>query len=109
MDESGLATSSGRGDTHIFALYDNGIAAIPILRPLTERQKKLVFSKYSSPIDKLVGEKLNKLGIVPSNLCSDTEFLRRGSIDLTGTLPSPDEVLAFMADTAANKRTLKID
>ena len=109
VDESGLATSSGRGDTHIVALYDNGIAAIPILRPLTERQKKLVLSKYSSPIDKLVGEKLNKLGIVPSNLCSDTEFLRRVSIDLTGTLPSPDEVLAFMADTAANKRTLKID
>ena len=109
VDESGLATSSGRGDTHIVALYDNGIAAIPVLRPLTERQTTLDVTKYSNPIDTLVGGKLKKLGIVPSNLCSDTEFLRRVSIDLTGTLPSPGEVLAFMADSSANKRSLKID
>ena len=109
VDESGLATSSGKGDTHIVALYDNGIAAIPVLRPLSGDHPRIDVTKYSNPIDKLVGEKLNKLGIAPSAICSDTEFLRRVSIDLTGTLPSPDEVLAFIADQAADKRIRKID
>jgi len=109
VDESGLATSSGKGDTHIVALYDNGIAAIPVLRPLSGNHPKIDVSNYSNPIDKLVGAKLNKLGITPSATCSDTEFLRRVSIDLTGTLPSPDEVLAFIANQAADKRIRKID
>ena len=109
VDENGAATSSGKGDTHIVALYDNGIAAIPILRPISEDLPKIDVTKYSNPIDKLVGEKLKKLGITPSATCSDTEFLRRVSIDLTGTLPSPDEVLAFIADQAADKRIRKID
>ena len=109
IDESGLATSIGKGDTHIVALYDNGIAAIPVLRPLSGDHPKIDVTKYSNPIDRLVGEKLNKLGITPSAICSDTEFLRRVSIDLTGTLPSPDEVLAFIADQAADKRPRKIE
>ena len=90
-------------------MYDNGIAAIPVLRPLSGNLPKIDVGKYSNPIDKLVGEKLNKLGITPSAPCSDTEFLRRVSIDLTGTLPSPDEVLAFIADQAADKRFRKTD
>ena len=109
VDETGAATSSGKGDTHIVALYDNGIVAIPILRPISEDLPRIDVTKYSNPIDKLVGEKLKKLGITPSATCSDTEFLRRVSIDLTGTLPSPDEVLAFIADQAADKRFRKID
>ena len=32
VNESGLAKSTGKGDTHIVALYDNGIAAIPVLQ-----------------------------------------------------------------------------
>ena len=40
-------------------------------------------------IDELVVAKLRKLGIVPSELCSDAEFLRRVSLDMTGTLPTP--------------------
>ena len=35
VDESGLATSSGKGDTHIVALNDNGISAINVLRPIS--------------------------------------------------------------------------
>ena len=42
-------------------------------------------------IDELVVAKLRKLGIVPSGLCTDAEFLRRVYLD--GRKPSP-EVLA---------------
>jgi hypothetical protein len=53
--------------------------------------------------------KLNKLGVVPSEVCTDTEFLRRVSIDLTGTLPAPQEITAFMESSDSNKRAKKIE
>lgn len=39
----------------------------------------------------------------------DRTFLRRVSLDITGTLPSPQEVEAFLADNSSNKRAAFID
>src|SRR5205807_5955854 len=50
-----------------------------------------------------------KLGEVPSDLCSDAEFIRRASLDITGTLPTASEVEKFLADSSPNKRSAKID
>src|SRR5262249_12828296 len=44
-----------------------------------------------------------------SDLSSDTEFLRRITIDATGQLPTPEEVRVFLADKSADKRAKKID
>ncbi len=35
---------------------------------------------------------------------SDAEFLRRITLDLTGTIPTADEARAFLKDMAADKR-----
>ena len=43
-------------------------------------------------IDGLVAAKWKRLKILPSPLCSDTEFLRRVYLDLTGLPPSPEHV-----------------
>ena len=48
-------------------------------------------------------------GIAPALRSSDAEFLRRVSLDLTGQIPTPDAVKAFLADGAADKRAKKID
>lgn len=105
VDREGVVRSLSRGDTHVVAFYDNGVAAIPVFHPLAE--------PYSPPlarteVDQRIGAKLAKLGIHPSPICSDSEFLRRIRIDLTGTLPSPQEVLNFLADPAPDKRARKI-
>lgn len=42
-------------------------------------------------------------------VCSDTEFLRRVSLDLTGLPPDAEMVRAFIADDAADKRQRVID
>jgi len=42
-------------------------------------------------------------------LCSDAEFLRRIHLDLTGGVPSADEVTAFLEDPAQDKRRLLVD
>ena len=60
-------------------------------------------------VDREVFAKLKRLNIVPSDVASDAEFLRRVTLDTIGCLPTPDEVRAFLADKAPDKRTKKID
>ncbi len=64
-----------------------------------------------NPIDAFVASKLQRLKIEPSSLCSDTEFLRRVSIDLTGLPPTANQVREFLADQTPTqeKRNRKID
>lgn len=60
-------------------------------------------------IDTHIGAKLEKDKVSPASIAGDEEFLRRLYLDLTATLPTPAEVQAFTADTAADKRAKKID
>src|SRR5207244_7311279 len=46
----------------------------------------------SNFIDRHVFAKLKALSIVPTDLCSDTAFLRRAYLDLSAVLPSSDDV-----------------
>jgi len=110
VSESGVVTSKGKGDTHIVAFYDNGVAVTQILAPVTDKfGTKYPDVPTSTKIDSLVIAKLRKLGIVPSEICGDAEFLRRVSLDLTGTLPNPTEIEKFLADPSPSKREMKID
>ncbi len=47
--------------------------------------------------------------ITPAPLTTDWEFIRRVSLDLTGRIPAPDRVLAFVADSSSDKRARLID
>jgi hypothetical protein len=60
-------------------------------------------------IDELVLDKLKELGIPPSGLASDQEFMRRVYLDVIGVLPTPKEVRDFQADANPRKRSQLID
>jgi hypothetical protein len=51
----------------------------------------------------LVYEKLQSIKVLPSGLCSDTEFLRRITLDLTGLPPTSEAVKTFLADKRDSK------
>jgi hypothetical protein len=110
VDEAGKITILGSGDTHIVAFYDNGVVPVPVLLPVSDSVGPR-YPTVATPtkIDELVVDKLRKLGVVPSGLCSDTEFLRRASFDVSGTLPAPEEVTAFLADRSPDKRSRKVE
>jgi hypothetical protein len=110
VDAAGVVTAVAPGGTDVIAFYDNGVAPLPVILPVSDR----VGPRYPAvptptKIDELVVARLRKLGVVPSDLCTDAEFLRRASLDVTGTLPAADEVAAFLADKAADKRDRKVD
>jgi hypothetical protein len=71
---------------------------------------------YSAPpqhnfIDQKIDAKLQRLKIQPSPVADDATFLRRVSLDLTGRIPTPEAVRAFLADSAPSpaKRSKLID
>ena len=106
---SGLVTAANRGEAFILARFDTktvGSQAIVLPAGL----------KYSPPtaapanyIDELVNAKLQKLRILPSDICSDPVFLRRVTIDITGVLPTEDEYRAFLDDKSPDKRAKLVD
>ncbi|HSY50903.1 MAG TPA: DUF1549 domain-containing protein [Thermoanaerobaculia bacterium] len=58
--------------------------------------------------DEIFGQ-MKRDGVAPAAISSDTEFLRRVTMDLTGQIPDPATVQAFLADTSADKRAKTID
>ncbi|GIW93831.1 MAG: hypothetical protein KatS3mg110_1872 [Pirellulaceae bacterium] len=110
IDENGQVTGGDPGDTHLVVFYDKAVVPVPIMRAVSESLARN-YPNVPTPtkIDELVVAKLRKLGVVPSELCSDAEFLRRVSLDLTGTLPLAEEVEQFLADPSPDKRARKID
>lgn len=110
VDELGVVTATQPGDTHVVVFYDSAVVPVSVIRPISElANDKFPSVPTAGKVDELVVQKLRQLGIVPSNVCNDYEFLRRVRLDLTGTLPLPEEVQKFVADTSANKRAAKID
>jgi len=110
VNDTGLVTSKTPGDTHIVAFYDNGVEPVPAVLPVSDKVgANFPKVRTATKVDELVVAKLRKTGILPSEICTDSEFLRRASLDVTGTLPPAREVEAFAKDTAPDKRKRKAD
>jgi hypothetical protein len=60
-------------------------------------------------VDKLTFAKLKQMTIAPSDLCTDSEFVRRAYLDCIGRMPTPAETKAFLADANAKKRDKLIE
>ena len=84
------------------------VAALP--KSLPFRSRAAVNSAYASgSIDDRVFSRLNAEGVSPAPPATDTAFLRRVTVDLTGRIPTAQEVIQFVADPSADKRARAID
>ncbi|WP_437203895.1 DUF1549 and DUF1553 domain-containing protein [Planctomicrobium sp. SH664] len=106
--ETGLvSTLDLSGEVAVMARYQGQVATfratIPLGVAVTETPPSRNF------IDDEVFRKLRSLGIPPSPLCDDATFMRRVSIDITGTLPTEPEVREFLADSSPEKRDRLIE
>lgn len=110
-ENQGLVTVNGSGEGSIVAWYlaQNVIATVTV--PLVQDVPPQAFARKSElgKIDELILAKLEELNIPPSPPCSDSEFLRRLSLDLLGVLPTADEAEAFLASNDPDKRTHLVD
>jgi uncharacterized membrane protein/mono/diheme cytochrome c family protein len=63
----------------------------------------------NQPIDLFVNEYFKKNKISWQKSVDDKTYIRRVYLDVTGLLPSPESISAFVSDTRSNKREVLVD
>lgn len=107
----GLVFTLRRGEAPVLARFEGAYAATTVT--VMGDRSGFVWQEPETwtDLDQLVAAKWQRLKIEPSGLCTDAEFLRRVSLDLTGLPPLPAEVTAFLNDPRDTrlKRTEVVD
>ena len=97
-ESTGIVTTLRRGEAPVLARYEGAYTATTI----TVMGDRTGFAWQQPPtnnyIDESVYAKLERVKILPSDLCTDAEFVRRVYLDLTGLPPTSDAVRAFLDD-----------
>ena len=106
---TGMVSGVDRGQAVIVVRYLDQLVVAPvtILKPVAG----FVWPNppTNNRIDQLLQARQQLLQIVPSDLCSDGEFIRRLSLDVLGVLPTANETRTFLADPSPTKRATLID
>lgn len=106
---TGLVEFSRPGEVAILARYLEEMVSVR----LTYLEPREGFAWPNPPehnfVDTHVFAKLKQMTILPSELCTDAEFVRRAYLDCVGRMPTADEARAFTADAGPDKRNKLID
>lgn len=108
VDEDGTVHAESSGRTAITLQYLGQVAAVTVTVPVSEAASDFAWEPVNE-IDRLVAAEWKKVGYQPAPQSTDAEFFRRIHLDLTGTLPQPDEVRAFLASGEPDKRAKLIE
>ena len=102
-DSTGLITTERRGESAILARFEGRYAVTTLTAMGVRDGFTWVDPEKWNFIDGHVANKLQRMKIVQSGLCTDSEFIRRIYLDLTGLPPTADDVRKFLADTRDSK------
>lgn len=109
VTDQGIVSVKQPGESAIMVSYGGDVKVTRILVPRPGAPLDLSHLPRANFIDDLVYRKLGQMRIPPSGRSTDAEFLRRVSLDVVATLPTPQETEAFLRDTDPLKRRKLID
>ncbi|MEX0678251.1 MAG: DUF1549 and DUF1553 domain-containing protein [Pirellulales bacterium] len=109
VEPDGLVIGQDRGEAAILVRFLDKLESATMMF-----LKEIPGFRWNSPpennfVDHHVFAKLAQLQILPSDVCTDEEFIRRVYLDVIGVLPEPAETARFLADTDLAKRTKIVD
>ena len=112
----GAEVSAGRelefnqpGETTVFVRYMGGRASMRAALLKANDNYKWKGPSSKNEIDHYVFSKLKLFNQNPSAVSDDLTFLRRVSLDVTGSLPSSDTARSFLSDKRKDKRSILIE
>ena len=109
IDAAGHVAIRKPGQHTVLVRFADQVRAVTIVSPLGATMPVLPESSRRNWIDDEVNAKLVALRLSPAGPVSDSTFLRRVSLDLTGRLPTPEMVRQFSQAGSADKRTELVD
>ncbi len=104
ITDEGVVTAERRGETAILTRYEGVYSTNNIIVMGARSGYKWVETAQYNYIDTHVHNKLKRMKILPSELCTDEEFVRRIYFDLTGIPPTPNQVRSFLTDKTSSKQ-----
>jgi hypothetical protein len=109
VDKNGAVEKVGRGETAILARYLDKMETSFVT--FLEDVKGFAWSNppENNFVDTIAFAKLKQLQFLPSDVCTDEEFVRRAYLDTMGRLPKVDEAIAFLDDAGKDKRNKLVD
>jgi hypothetical protein len=109
VSETGLVnTLTITGQAAVMIRYQGNVTVFRAVVPRPGAAPTFDFAG-KTVVDQFTVKKWKELGIAPSDLCTDEQFVRRAYLDITGTLPDPAALKAFVADADAAKRDKLVD
>ncbi len=100
----GMVKSEIPGETAIMARTMGQAAAVPVLVVKDRPMANYPVVQERNYVDKYVFAKLKRINVIPSELSTDEEFVRRVYLDTVGHPPALTEVTAFLSSTRTDKR-----
>ena len=107
--KTGKLTSAVRGEAFILARFHTFVEGMQTIVIPEKNDYQRADYPANNYIDTHISNKLHKLRINPSELCTDEVFLRRVYIDLVGHMPSAEERNKFLNDGSPDKRAKLVD
>jgi hypothetical protein len=103
-----IRTQANSGEAAIMVRYQGLVTVFRATVPLGMQTPNYTFP-HQTIVDKHTHAKWQELGLVPSAVANDEQFIRRASLDITGTLPTLEQIRDFVLDKDPQKKDKLID
>ncbi len=109
VSETGLVnTLTTTGQAAVMVRFSGLVNVFQAVVPRPGTAVEFTFTP-KTVVDPFTAKKWRELNIAPSGVCTDEQYVRRAALDITGTLPTAEVVMAFAADKDPAKRDKLVD